>query len=428
MISVLILAAGKSTRMNSNTPKVLEYLGGRKVIDFILDTANEISDDILVVISKDIEDYMCNYKTILQPDYLSGTGGAAFSGLKHLKYQDAFIIFGDTPLLKSYTLEKMYKTHKERNNIITLASTKAQNGEYGIINIDDDNKIESILETKDNNIILERQIHNGGVMCVNVEFAYQLLCESIEKEYNQKEKFLTSIINIAYKKNIRMELFEIDFEETIGINTRQDLYKVESILQKQLREKIMQHNTVIDINSIFLSYDTELYNTIIHPFVVFGKNVKASHSTFLSHSYIENTYIEGNATIGPFASIKNSNISSHVKIGNFVEIQRSHIAHYSKIKHLSYIGDSEIGNNCNIGAGSITCNYDGISKNKTYIGNGTNIGANNSIIAPVKIGSNVITGAGSCITENIHNDTLMIGRIDKKDVRYYRNRRKNKNK
>lgn len=427
MISVLILAAGKSTRMNSNIPKVLEYLGGRRVIDFILDTANKISDDILIVTSETIEKHIKNNKTILQPESLSGTGGATLTGLKHLKYKDAFIIFGDTPMLKSSTLEQMYHVHKENNNILTLASTKAQDGEYGIINMDDDNKIESILEIKDSNIILDKQIHNGGVMCVNIEYAYQLLHEA-RKENKQKEIFLTSIVNIAYKQNMKMQLFEIDFEETIGINTKQDLSRVELILQKQLRQKIMQNNTVIDINSIFLSYDTELDNTIIHPFVVFGKNVKAYNCTFLPHSYIVNTYIESDTIIGPFASVKNSKISSHVHIGNFVEVQRSHIYNSSKIKHLSYIGDSEVGYNCNIGAGSITCNYDGMKKNKTYIGHDTHIGANNSIIAPVKIGNHVITGASSCITENIHNDTLMIGRINKKDVRYYRNRRKSKDK
>lgn len=408
MISVLVLAGGESSRMKSCRSKVLHNLGGRRVIDYVLEAAHSISEDVLVVISDKLVHEIVNVKTLIQNKPF-GTGDASLLGLKKCIHDNVLIIFGDTPLLKKETLEKMYAYHIDNNNTITIASTETKYAEdYGIINLNDDNQIVSILETKDVKVNLHEQhalLYNGGVMCVNKSVAIDLL----EQVHCDREKYLTSIVSLVYTHKFKSGLFKIDFEETMGINTRQDLYRAECILQEEWRKKILEHNTVLDINSVFLSYNTYLRDVIIHPYVTFGPNVEAFECEILPYSYITHSKIYSGAHIGPSATVKHSIIYKDTVIGNFTELNRSIIGEATKIKHLAYIGDASIGSNSNVGAGAVICNYDGHRKHKTSIGNNAFIGANCSIIATT-LGNNIVIGAGSVITENVDDNTLAIAR------------------
>ena len=407
--AVLILAAGASTRMHSDIPKVLHPLGGERVIDYTIKTAKKLSNDVLIVVSEKVKNEISE-NIILQTHPL-GTGDAALVGLVELEGEHVFIIFGDTPLLKEETLRSMYEYHLENNSCITIAGTKTpSNSDYGIINIDDKNVIESILEARDS-LDSHNAIRNGGVMLVKRQIAIELLRQV---KFSGKEKYLTSIVEIAYSLNIKTCLFSIDFNETMGINSRQDLHNVESILQERWRKVIEVNNTLLDRENIFFSFDTHLEDTIIHPYVSFGPGVVAKRCTILSHCYISNSNINPGCIVGPFTCIRGSNISeSH--IGNFVELKESKIIK-SKVKHLSYIGNTSIDEGSNIGAGVVVCNYDGKKKHNTHIGKNSFIGSNSSLIAPLNIGSNTIIGAGSVITKDVKDNELAVERGRQRNI------------
>mgnify|MGYP003337952670 CR=1 FL=1 len=285
---------------------------------------------------------------------------------------------------------------------------------YGRLVIDKKGDLQKIIEFKDANY-QEKEITlcNSGIMAFRGDKIHDLI-NKIDNKNNSQEYYLTDIVDIALKQNLKVGYSIIDEKEVIGVNSKLELSIVENIKQQQLRHKLMQDGvTLIDPNSVFLSHDVKIgQDCIIEPNVTLGIGVEIGNNvTIKSFSYIEQSKISDNCNIGPFARLRpESEIGDNCKIGNFVEIKKSQISQNTNISHLSYVGDSVVGQNCNIGAGTITCNYDGLKKHQTKIGDNSFIGSNCSLIAPLNIADNCLIGAGSVVTKNTENGDLVIAR------------------
>jgi bifunctional UDP-N-acetylglucosamine pyrophosphorylase/glucosamine-1-phosphate N-acetyltransferase len=291
---------------------------------------------------------------------------------------------------------------------------------YGRLSINDYGHLEKIVEFKDANEIEKKiALCNSGVIAVDGDALPHLLSQ-IKNDNSVQEFYLTDIVAIANKQGLKCTFIKTNIEEVLGVNSRIELATIEKIKQKQIRQKMMENGvTLISPKTVHFNFDTEIaQDVIIHPHVVFGSAVNIAHNVEIkSFCHIEGAKIQKNAVIGPFARIRpQTEIHENVHIGNFVEIKKSQISKNSKINHLSYIGDSEVGENTNIGAGTITCNYDGFNKFKTKIGDDVFIGSNSALVAPVEIKNGAIIGAGSVITKNVEINDLAVSRASQSNI------------
>jgi bifunctional UDP-N-acetylglucosamine pyrophosphorylase/glucosamine-1-phosphate N-acetyltransferase len=292
---------------------------------------------------------------------------------------------------------------------------------YGRLVVDFNNHLEKIVEYKyATSAEKEITLCNSGVMAVNGSVISNLI-NKIENNNAAKEFYLTDLIALVNQEKLKCTFIHTHEEEVLGVNSRGELARVENIKQDQLRKKMMDGGvTLIDPKSVYFSFDTKIGNdVIIHPNVVFGTGVEIdSNIDIKSFSHIEGAKIKSGAVIGPFARIRPETvIEENARIGNFVEIKKSLIKKGVKINHLSYIGDSEIGEEANIGAGTITCNYDGYKKSKTKIGKKVFIGSNTALIAPVNIGDGAVIGAGSIIVDDVKKDDLALTRSKQENIK-----------
>jgi bifunctional UDP-N-acetylglucosamine pyrophosphorylase/glucosamine-1-phosphate N-acetyltransferase len=353
-------------------------------------------------------------KTVIQPIAL-GTGDAVKKATQQLKEFSGIILvcFADTPFITPKSLLKIIKAFDNDTKLVVSGFKKVEKNNYGKILFSEKNNPVEIIEQKDAELKnINSQFCNGGIMAIHSSVIHDL--DKIEKNTITNEYYLTELVKILSLQNKEIAFVEINENEILGINDQIDLSIAEKIAQHSLRKQAMLNGVkLIDPESVFLNFDTEISkNVTIHPNVVFGKNVKISSAVEIkSFSHIEDCEIHENCVIGPFARIRGESIlGKESKIGNFVEIKKSNLDKKVKINHLSYIGDSEIGTSTNIGAGTITCNYDGHNKNKTIIGKNSFIGSNSTIIAPIKIGDEVTLGAGSVFNQDVPDDSLSIGR------------------
>jgi bifunctional UDP-N-acetylglucosamine pyrophosphorylase/glucosamine-1-phosphate N-acetyltransferase len=418
-INIVVLAAGSSTRMNSCFPKVLHKIGNLELVNHILKTVEKIPvKDAILVCDKNLEftnKSNVEIKKVFQNKKL-GTGDAVNSAIEHLKKDVTIILYADTPLVQPQTLNNLLKKIiDEKYDLgLLLFDVKDDNPNYGRVFVDND-KVKQIIEFNDleKHNINKNTFGNSGVIIIKNKLLLRYL-PLIRNENSKKEFYLTDVINFAIKDKKNITYIITDENEAIGINNRTDLSRAELYFNERKRKFFLENGvTLLDPSTTYFSYDTEIDNdVIIHQNVIFGEGVKIqSGAEILPFCYIENANIGSGAKIGPFARVRNNtNIKSNVEIGNFVELKNSKIHENVKIKHLSYIGDTEIKENSNIGAGTITCNFDGIKKHKTFIGENCFIGANNTIIAPLKIGNNAKTGAGSTITDDVPENSLAIAR------------------
>ncbi len=424
--SFLILAAGKGTRMKSNKPKVLHEVAGKPIISHIIDKIlsirNNISIDRISVVlgkeSREIKFYIeNNYKDIdiiIQNNQL-GTADAVLAAESTFKnYKGKLIILcGDTPLITSKLLLDLRKLSK--NFRLGLSGFKAINPKgYGRIVLNNANQVSTIIEENDaNNSQKKIDLCNSGMYVADTKLLYSLLSK-VKFNSKNKEMYLTDIIYIANKDNIEIGITYNKEVESLGVNDRKGLAMAEKEMQNILREKAMKKGvTLISPETVFFSIDTKISKDVyIGPNVVFGPGVTIGEGVRIeAFCHLEGVTIKKNCTIGPFARLRPGTIlEESSKIGNFVEVKKSKIKKGAKVNHLSYVGDSDIGSNVNIGAGVITCNYDGINKNKTTIGNNSFVGSNVSLVAPLKVGSNALIGAGSVITKDVSNNTLAVER------------------
>ncbi len=435
----IILAAGKGTRMNSSKPKVLQTLANKTLLGHVLTQAQNICDQVHIIygfggkqVINEINDNSVNW--VEQTQQL-GTGHAVQQAMPHINDGSiSLILYGDVPLINTDTLTKLIE--KAKQNYISLLSVVLKNPTgYGRI-VRNNNNIQAIVEQKDaNNEQLNICEVNTGIMAVNSSLLKKYL-NGIDTNNAQGELYLTDIVEIAVNdgKTIASVITNNEFE-VAGVNDKVQLAELEREFQQNQATKFMQQGLTlkdparfdcrgsfsfgkdceVDVNVVLEGNITIGNNTIIAPNCSI-KNAKIGDNvSILSNSVIEDAVIGDGASIGPFARIRPKvNIGENAKIGNFVEVKKSDIGKGSKISHLSYVGDSIVGKDVNIGAGVITCNYDGVNKHQTNIGDGVFIGSDSQLIAPVSIGKNATIGAGSTITSDTSEGQLAISRSKQK--------------
>lgn len=423
-LSIIILAAGKGTRMKSDLPKVMHKIASREMLNMVIDEAKKLEpQNITIVVSEEMQNFQekiidqhpeSKINFVLQKER-HGTGHAVKTALEKIEKlgKKVLVLYGDTPLISSHTLKKMSEK-LEDSALCILAFDCFYENMYGRLVVDVNSNLKKIIEYKDASKN-EREITlcNSGVVAIDGNQINKLLSQ-ITNNNAAKEYYLTDIVAISAASKLNCSFIQTNEEEVLGVNSRAELAKIEAIKQNLLRKKMMDNGvTLIDPLSTYFAFDTKIsHDVIIHPNVVFGTKVVVEKDVEIkSFCHIEGAEIGAGAVVGPFARIRpQTKIDQKVRVGNFVEIKKSHIKHGAKINHLSYIGDSEIGAESNIGAGTITCNYDGYNKFKTIIGKNVFIGSNSALVAPVKIGDGAVVGAGSIITKNVEKDELAVSR------------------
>ena len=422
-LAVVILAAGKGTRLNSEKYKVFHEIGNFPMLYHIINTAKQLNPKrIIIVISegmkgleKEIKKKFPKIKFCIQKRQL-GTADALHSAKKYYKNEinKVLVLYGDTPLIKFITLKKLQKKLNNKSDMCVLTMKPTEPKQYGRVILNINKKVEKIIEfTEANKDEKKNNLCNSGIMIFK---SFELLryINQISNNNSKNEYFLTDIVEIFKKNKKVIDHLICEYEETLGVNDREDLLEVETNFQKvKVKEFLRRGITILDKKSVYFSYDTKIgKDSIIYPNVYFGKEVEVGINVKIkSFSHLEGATIKNNCEIGPFARIRpDSTIYDSVRIGNFVEIKKSEIKNNAKIPHLSYIGDSTVGSETNIGAGTITCNYDGVRKNKTKIGKHCFIGSNTSLIAPLSIGDNAIIGAGSIIKKNVSKSIIIYGK------------------
>ncbi len=415
-ITTVILAAGRSTRFISKKSKLTHDLGGLPIVSHVYNCAKKISGkNIIVVCNKENYDelkiLLNGCKFVIQK-IQKGTADAIEVAKPQIKTENFIILFGDVPLIKDISLKKLIKSFN--NNSASMIAFKSSNPKgYGRV-ILNKNKVEKVIEdinaNKSEKLI---KLCNSGIMLIKKSIFFKNI-KLIKFNKKKKERYLTDIFEIYFKKNIPFSISISSEDEMIGINNLYDFNKVYNLFQNRLVKKFIKQGVLIQKpETSYFSYDTKIGKKVtIEPNVNIRKNVSIKSGTKIkSFSDLDGVAIDENCSIGPHARIRpNSKIFKNCKIGNYVEIKNSSIGNKTSISHLSYIGDSKVGNEVNIGAGCITCNYDGVIKNKTIIGHKSFVGSNTSLIAPVKIGNNVKIGAGSVINKDIPANKLAIRR------------------
>ncbi len=447
----IVLAAGEGTRMKSRLPKVLHQVCGKPMIEYAIDRLEELGIDKKMVI--------IGYKGSLvkgalgkKVDYVwqkeqLGTGHALTQCREALtKFKgDLLVLSGDTPLLTTPTVKRLIETHREKEALATIltAILKPPTG-YGRVIRHGDGTIHKIVEEEDATIIeLANEEVNAGTYCFKKEAIFQAL-ERIKPENVQEEYYLTDAIEVLTKKDHRVEAYTTDEpKEIVGINSRKDLALANRIMRERILNRLMLNGvTIVDPLTTTIDQETEIdRDTIIYPFTIIeGKtkigrdciigpavqilDSKIGNKVEIKNSSIQNSIIESEARIGPYAHLRpESRIGKRAKIGNFVEIKKSTIGTESKVAHMSYIGDATLGEDINIGAGTITCNYDGFKKYPTFIEDQAFVGSNTNFIAPVKIGRGAVIGAGSTITEDVPPYALAIARGRQKNIKGWAKKR-----
>ncbi|MCH2550217.1 MAG: bifunctional UDP-N-acetylglucosamine diphosphorylase/glucosamine-1-phosphate N-acetyltransferase GlmU [Alphaproteobacteria bacterium] len=422
--SALILAAGLGTRMNSKLPKVMHKLAGRPMLLNLLETVESLNPKILAVVRgpgmESIDNFVHPYEVCIQKERL-GTGDAVNSAAALLRSEKdpLLILFGDTPMVSRDTIISAINACKNESEIVVVGFRPENPANYGRLVIGHGGDLIEIVEAKDASIEqLKIEICNSGLMVVSGEHLFGLLKE-LNNRNAKGEYYLTDIVKIGRGKGLRIGFIEAEEEELMGVNNREELATAESVLQDKLRAKAMENGvTLVDPSTVWFSHDTSLgQDVVIHPNVVFGPEVKIGNNVEIKpFSHIEGAIVNDGAVIGPFARIRpGTKLGTDVKVGNFVEIKNSEIENDTKVNHLSYIGDTKIGHKTNIGAGTITCNYDGFVKHRSYIGDKVFIGSNTALVAPITIGDGAIIAAGSTVTKDVSSNSLAIERTSQNE-------------
>lgn len=418
----IVLAAGEGTRMKSERPKVLHQVANRSMLGHVLSALTDAgATQAAIVIGPDREDVekearkrLPEARIFVQRERL-GTAHAVLSAKDALtaKSDDVIIAFGDTPLVKTETFSKLRAPLADGAAVVVMGFEARDPTGYGRL-ILKDGQLVAIREHKDADE-LERTITlcNGGLMAIRGDLALTLL-EKVGNNNAKGEYYLTDIVEIARELGHKVAIAVVPEDEVQGVNDRGQLAAAERIIQERLREAVMAAGvTLVAPETVFLSHDTRLgQDVIVEPHVVFGPGVTVEAGAIIhSFSHLEGARIASGANVGPFARLRpGASIGPKAKVGNFVEIKNTEVGTGAKVSHLTYLGDASVGAEANIGAGTITCNYDGYNKYRTEIGEGAFIGSNSSLVAPVAIGKGAFVGSGSVVTENVPDDALALAR------------------
>ena len=427
--AVVILAAGQGTRMRSDTHKVLHPIASQPLLLHLLDRVDGLGASKRVVVVGKGRDQV--ERTLSERDVAvahqaeqKGTGHAVLQAKDSLSGYDGavLVLYGDTPFVEPATLARMLERldGADGPGIVVLASKPADPGAYGRIILGEGDRIAKMVEYRDATPE-EREVRlcNSGMMAIRAPDLLRWLGQ-VKNDNAAGEYYLPDVVNIAASEGREAVVIEGDPYETAGVNSRAELAHLELEWQRRRREQVLDEGaTLIDPESVWFAYDTKLGRDVtVEPHVVFGPGVEvADGATIKAFSHIEGAIIGTRASIGPFARIRpGTTLGERSKVGNFVELKNAKVAASAKVNHLSYVGDAEIGSGANIGAGTITCNYDGFGKYRTVIGEGAFIGSNTALVAPVTIGDGAIVGAGSVITSDVDPDSLAVERSEQKGV------------
>ena len=427
--AVIILAAGQGTRMRPDTHKVLHPIASQPLLLHLLDRVDALGADKRVVVVGKGRDQV--ERAIAGRDVAiavqaeqKGTGHAVQQAEQTLSGYDGpvIVLYGDTPFVETATLRRMLDRLDGDGGpgVVVLASSPEDPLNYGRIILGNGDQIARMVEYKDATEE-ERAVRlcNSGMMAVRSKDLFRWLGQ-VGNDNAASEYYLPDIVNVAAAEGREAVVIEGDPYEAAGVNSRAELAHLELEWQRRRREQALEEGaTLIDPESVWFAYDTKLGRDVtVEPHVVFGPRVQVADGAVIhAFSHIEGAIIGARASIGPFARLRpGTRLAEKTKVGNFVELKKAEIGEGAKVNHLSYVGDASVGARANIGAGTITCNYDGFGKYQTVIGEGAFIGSNTALVAPVVVGAGAVVGAGSVITRDVEPDSLAVERNEQKGI------------
>ena len=421
--ALIILAAGKGTRMESDLPKVLHKIGGAPLLHHAMLSASALEPDRTVIVTGHGAETVEAAAQAFDPDAIAvrqheqlGTAHAVAQAREVLDgfRGDVIVLYGDTPFITTETLEQMIAA-RAAHDVVVLGFEAADPGRYGRL-IMDGSKLARIVEFKDATLE-ERAVTlcNSGVICANAGTLFELI-EAVGNDNASGEYYLPDIVGIANARGLSATAVTCDEAETLGINSRAELAAAEALFQQARRRALIEDGVMMQApDTVFLSFDTIIgRDAEIEPNVVFAPGVTVeSGARIRAFSHLEGAHVSRGAIVGPFARLRpGAELAEDVHIGNFVEIKNANIDEGAKVNHLTYIGDADVGARTNIGAGTITCNYDGVMKHRTTIGRDTFIGSNTMLVAPVTVGNEAMTATATVVTKDVPDGAMAIARTE----------------
>ncbi|MBC6406862.1 MAG: bifunctional UDP-N-acetylglucosamine diphosphorylase/glucosamine-1-phosphate N-acetyltransferase GlmU [Rhodobacteraceae bacterium] len=420
-VALIVLAAGKGARMQSDLPKVLHKVAGAPLLVHSLRAGAALAPVQTLVVAG--HGFAAVREAVLQENPTAtvvlqepqqGTGHAVRLCAPHLQdfSGDVAVLYGDTPFLQPQTLQRLQRARRG-HALVVLGFHAQQPQGYGRLVMEGD-RLVKIVECADASEA-ERAITfcNSGVVLADKAVLFALL-EDLDCANAQQEYYLTDIAKHAQARGIAITAIACEESETMGVNTRAQLAEAEAAFQAHSRARLMENGvSLVDPATTWLAYDTQIgRDVVIEPNVFFGPKVCIEAGAHIrAFSYLEGCHVGSGARVGPYARLRpQTQVGTGARVGNFVEIKNTELAHGAKVNHLSYVGDAVVGEGANVGAGTITCNYDGVAKHGTHIGAGAFIGSGTMLVAPVKVGDGAMTAGGSTITQDVEHDALAIGR------------------
>ena len=422
----VILAAGEGTRMKSALPKVLHPIAGLPMVGHVAHAASVAHAEgdqmqISLVVGRGGPEVLeavkpfCPSADVYEQTERLGTAHAVLAARQAIArgYDDILVVFGDTPLIEADALSRAREVLSAGADVVVMGFRTNRPTGYGRL-IEQGGSLLAIREEKDASEA-ERKIEfcNGGLMALAGEHALDLL-DAVGNDNAKGEYYMTDVVEIARDRGLSTIAIEVGYDNVLGINTRAELAAAERIWQDRKRREVMLAGvTLLAPESVFFSHDTEIgQDTIVEPNVFFGPGVKIAENALIrAFSHLEGATVAENAQVGPYARLRpGTDLREKAKVGNFCEVKKAIVHPGAKINHLTYVGDAVVGAKANIGAGTITCNYDGYNKHMTEIGEGAFIGSNTSLVAPVQVGDNAYIASGSVITEKVPEDAVSFGR------------------
>ncbi len=418
----VILAAGLGTRMKSALPKVMHAIGGRPMLGHVIATAEAAGCDRLAVVvgpdTKSVEDLVLRAAPgaacFTQTDR-KGTAHAVLAARPAMEApaDDVIVLYGDTPLITAGSIAKVRQALADGADLAVLGFEAADPFGYGRLVVDGERLAEIVEENDASDTQRKITFCNSGIIAFRGALLPELLDE-IGNDNAKGEYYLTDAVAIASARGLKVVAERGPEEDVLGVNNRVQLSQCEEIFQNRMRREAMLAGvTLVAPETVFFSFDTRLENdVVVEPNVVFGPKVSvASGSIIHAFSHLEGARVEANGSIGPYARLRpGAEIGEGARIGNFVEVKKATVEPGAKVNHLSYIGDARVGAKANVGAGTITCNYDGYNKFHTDIGAGAFIGSNSALVAPVRIGDRALVAAGSVVVKDVPDDALVVAR------------------
>ncbi|HCP82093.1 MAG TPA: bifunctional UDP-N-acetylglucosamine diphosphorylase/glucosamine-1-phosphate N-acetyltransferase GlmU [Octadecabacter sp.] len=419
--ALIILAAGQGSRMNSDLPKVLHEVGNAPLFAHALAAGSALSPEKTVLVvghggdlveaaARKIDETI----TVARQTEQLGTAHAVAQAREALANfeGDALVLYGDTPFVSAETLERMTAA-RATHDVVVLGFEAADPARYGRLVVNGD-RLERIVEFKDADSATRAiTLCNSGVVCADAATLFALI-DAVGNDNASGEYYLTDIVEIAWKMGKTATAVSCDEAETLGINTRTVLARAEGLFQASKRAEALENGVTLTApETVFFSLDTYVgRDAVIEPNVVFGPSVTIeSNARIRAFSHLEGCHVSMGSTVGPFARLRpGAELSNNAHVGNFVEIKNAKIGEGTKVNHLTYIGDAEIGDGTNVGAGTITCNYDGVFKHRTTIGKNVFVGSNTMLVAPVTLGDDSMTATGTIVTKNVPDGDLAVGR------------------